>query len=463
MSIANLITTGNKSYQDITIDELVCRNANITNLDANNVIFFNTEIDMLYVGNINALQPASNINLNNNIVCNGNNIVGVNEIDTDILNVNTIQNSNPIVPVEIENDVLLLNSKRIKMTDDVTSTMSTFQGLHIQNEQNASIWLESDSDIVGANHDPVLHLSSRGNETYSVIRTRLTGGFGDLQYFTGQTGGSNFSRHMFYTGQTSNTAKNVLPSFINSSLKFDITGTQVNSYVDYDMNNNDIIKVDNLELNSVSAVGSNIAFNNNVNMQANNILGVNEINTSFLASITGIGGNISILSDLNMLNNNINDVNNINANDVLADMYRINNPNNHVASYSLTRSLSSNTDTILTNWNVLQTSPYINVNPISGIFSPEQGIYCMTYNHFSDHSGSTAYIGVRLTLFPSNQTVYSSIQDSNNLFQPETGFEASQYECLTGYFDGINQYRLNAKMNANSSVSVFNVTITRLF
>lgn len=505
------------------------------------------------------------LSINGNTTINGNlEVTGV--ITADLIDpihsVNEITNlDNPDIlisaPINMNNNNInncdILDAKGIIINADDAPVKSAQHQLHIQDDNgDCKVFLESTT----SGGDNFIDFSQQFRQVAAQIRHRW-GPIGNMQYRTGQLT-NNWGIHEFFVSTVSATAKGIMPTFSNDKLiaSFGGSGTlRINFYNDINCHNVNISNVNNLELETITANTTNVAFNSSINMQSNDILGANNINTSSLSSITGAGGNVAVLSDLNMGNNDINDVgtfrfqttpnldntetrllclntgddvieyreisslnpfnqtlnttdnvtfNNITANDlininrltiqeigglttgnilyfendgsavrvepgcqlqatdIISDMYRINNGNNHVASYSLTRSLSSNTDTILTNWNVIQTSPYINVDPITGIFSPEEGIYSLLYNHVSDHTFANAYIGARLTLL-NGQTVYQSIQQSNDLFLAETGFEASQYESLTGFFDGINQYQIRAKMSANSAVSVFNVTIIRLF
>jgi len=287
------------------------------------------------------------------------------------------------------------------------------------------------------------------------------------------------------------------------------TGTSTLFSKNINMQANNILGVNQLNtstLASITGTGENILILSDLNMTNTNINDANNISSTTITTtnIQNELNNINVLSNLNMtiddtfLNMGGNDINNVDnmtiqsigglteggilyfendssavrvepgcqlqANDIIADYYRFRNPNNNLAIYTQTRSLSANTNTILDNWTTIQSSTFVNVNATTGIFNPtEAGIYAMTYNHTSDHTGTSAYIGVRLVRQSDNQTIYQSIQQSNNLFVAETGFESSQYESLTGYFNGIDSYYLATKMSSASTTSNFVVQIYRLF
>ena len=173
----------------------------------------------------------------------------------------------------------MINDNSFKVTDDITAVESTQTGVHVQNQGNAKLWLEADTER-NFTGDPTISMSGYGNELLYQIDT-VFGPLGCARYTVAQAGG-DLADHEFYTGVCTNSAKNTLNNFSCRTKRFDIGPSQVNSYVDVDLNNNDLLQV--ATISGPNGGTGNVTFNSNINMPARDIT-CNDISiTGFIAN-----------------------------------------------------------------------------------------------------------------------------------------------------------------------------------
>ena len=97
---------------------------------------------------------------------------------------------------------------------------------------------------------------------------------------------------------------------------------------------------------------------------------------------------------------------------------------------------------------------------MTGIFTPVDGLYSMTYSATIATNAGVTEIGARL-VDDLGTTIYTSVVQTTDLFSPETGLEGAQYENLVAYFVTGRTYTLHAKIDANETMD-FHVTISRI-
>ena len=109
MSYANLIQLGEKPSQNLNIKSIVADTIDCVDLDADNIIVNQQDIQNLFVNNINAALPATEITMNDKVLCQGDlevlgNIIG--NITDDDINVNTISTADTN-QIPMENDKIV--------------------------------------------------------------------------------------------------------------------------------------------------------------------------------------------------------------------------------------------------------------------------------------------------------------------------------------------------------------------
>jgi hypothetical protein len=149
-------------------------------------------------------------------------------------------------------------------------------------------------------------------------------------------------------------------------------------------------------------------------------------------------------------------------NDVRANNFYFNDYTNRTCFLSISnKSISSKTDTLLTNWTVDLSSDFVDINPVTGVFYPKTGYYSMIYNALIKTNSSSTKIGARL-VDGDNKTVYSSVVVTDDLFSSETGNEGAQYEILSFFFNSGTSYKLHVKIDSNETMD-FLVKICKTF
>lgn len=269
---------------------------NINNVDVQGVIE-NTSTNVVNMG--------STLDLNdNNLVYTS---VASNDTITTVLAVDTLD-GNIVKETNLNNaQFTSLNSNTVNVNNQVfiknsTQTAGTDQ-IHISNTVNASIWLEADTDNSGESDFAYLTMTEDGNATMHEI----SGGNNTLNITSGSTTGVQGIN--FRNATVVDSAQGTKPTFSGITTGLSVTSTAVDIFRPLDMNNQSISNINNIELESITANTLNISMNSNVNLQANNLLNVNEIDVSTLADITGGSGNIALISDINALDKSINGIN----------------------------------------------------------------------------------------------------------------------------------------------------------
>ncbi len=151
-------------------------------------------------------------------------------------------------------------------------------------------------------------------------------------------------------------------------------------------------------------------------------------------------------------------------NSVTTPSYNITNPNDQQAIYvKFPTAIPANTDGVLSNWTTAQTSNppnRVNVDPVTGIFTPETGLYSFIYQATITSMANVTNMGIRV-VDELNNTIYESVIFTDDLFAPETGKEGSHYQSLVGYFIAGKSYTLHFKIGAPENVG-FTCTISRI-
>lgn len=165
--------------------------------------------------------------------------------------------------------------------------------------------------------------------------------------------------------------------------------------------------------------------------------------------------------DLDMRNNDIVSVDNLTSSTITTPTYNITSSADQKALYSITgRAILANTDTVLIDWFDDKTTSRIGFDQDFGIFEPAEGLYNITFNNNITTTTGNIEMGWRIVDDLGN-TVWVSVVQSSDLYEAETGFEGSQYETLTAYFDGIRTYTFHAKLNAAETCN-FTLSLSRI-
>ena len=202
------------------------------------------------------------------------------------------------------------------------------------------------------------------------------------------------------------------------------------------------------------------------------IEGENNINKGCIG-ISRVGSNICVKMDqtltsseqsylIQVVNNHVKVDEAVDKN-VYVEGIKYKNYVSNIAKYTITnKSLSSNTDVLLDNWTTVMSSPNIDFDPVTGIFTPSNGYYSVTYHScITTNTGGLTEIGARL-VNNLNETVYASVTATSDLFANETGKEGHQYENLGQLFIAGNTYKIHAKIDSNETMD-FDITISKLF
>lgn len=356
------------------------------------------------------------------------------------------------------NNTIKMNDEKIYITDDLITPSNNDCKIHIRDVNDVCLFMESDTDNLVETDNPFIIMTQDGGNMAQRIGIG-GGGLNNTLMFDQSTAlpatapdGYKFTiaNNLTVNGQ------GIPPTFNAQTTKFEINNTLNKSYQNFDMNNNNIVNINDIELETITANTTNIAMNNNINMQANDILNCNQLNVSSIADISGGAGPVVSYADIDLLNNDITSVSNITS-----EFYNTTNVNNKRSIYTISaKAIAMNTDTLLNNWTTVLSSSRVNVNPTTGVFAPVAGLYTLTYQASITTISVASKLGARLVDDLGN-TVYESVIDSSNLFSAETGKDGSQFENLCGYFDGTRTYTIHCKINGNETMD-FQAVISRI-
>ena len=258
----------------------------------------------------------------------------------------------------------------------------------------------------------------------------------------------------FFTGQIVNNG-DVEPSFVSPSRILQMSDVSILANRDLNMDLNNINGV-----NRIDSTNPQIYVDKNLDLNTNDLLNVDI--GAFLTRvqtplITSSGVSTLFGKDVNLQNNDILGVDNI-----YSSNYNIVSPLDQRARYSITgRAISADTDTLLASWTIGNTSTRVQFDETTGVFSPEAGFYTIAYNNNITTTTGNINMGWRIVDDLGN-TGWVSVVRSDALYQAETGFEGSQYETVTVYFDGIRTYTIHTKLNTAETCN-FSLCINRVF
>lgn len=263
---------------------------------------------------------------------------------------------------------------------------------YISNIGDICSWLNADTDNISESDVAYQWFTQdRGFTAMRIANESISNPGSNVYTFTsGAVAAQGFS---FQTANISSATDGVLPTFLSPTDRFRITPTAIHSFVDLDMNGNNIGTVEN----------------------------------------------------------------------ITADQYYLSTVAGRFSEYTITGLIvSANTNTVLVDWTTVTTSLDVNVNPTTGIFTPENGVYSMIYQATSSVLQPTSELGVRLEN-NSGETIYQSIIATSDLMETENGnFQGAQFESMVSPFDGLSTYRIFMKCSNNGTFNL-KVRITRLF
>jgi hypothetical protein len=298
MSIANLINgDSNKTWCDVKADEILCKNIDCINIDADNMIILNNEVEDLYVHNINVKLPNTEINLNNNLDINNN----------DLNNVNTAYiNSIEKVPLALSiysNSDFDMNNNNIKncldvQTDSINANNDT--KITVNNDE----LIKANLLIDNLNVSPVFNSALDFQINSTTCQQMFTGSTACQQWFrrASDMTDSNIicaSNGLVYTSGTNISSSGAYkfrgglsdgltpPSFSSISDYYWITSTETLNYVDFNMQNNDIKNVNDIYVKGMlkNTGAPNIEVGDDLDLLHNDILNCDNL-TNSTANIT---------------------------------------------------------------------------------------------------------------------------------------------------------------------------------
>jgi hypothetical protein len=241
MSYANLIqgTASDKPYQDLKVDTITCRTIDAVNANITNSIVNQEDVQILYVDEINASLPAVEITMNDNV-----HMLGDLTVDGTI--------SGGVSATDI-----LANT--LKLKDGVAVAIGADLELSVENSLISNSWFRS-----GALSDSRVFITGNANERGGEIKSVDIGGLqGGLKYVAGNTASAVAGKHIFSMAELVDNGDD-RPDFITETDVMDIDGTTLNSYVDLDMNGNDIsvntISINGFITNNLGPIVSNESF-----------------------------------------------------------------------------------------------------------------------------------------------------------------------------------------------------------
>jgi hypothetical protein len=378
----------------------------------------------------------------------------------------------------------LINAKdQIKIAENPVKTNNC--AIHIQDTGPACIFIEADIDDVPETDHAYLIMAQDSNFIAYKIGGGGTGLRNSLVFEGGvapPVGASGNDGYYFRLGSIVNNGTGLEPTFNVQNDIFHITRDSIDCYENVDMLNNDIVNVNSVSSSFDPAV--NIRFIDagisddviTIAAPRTTIGGYLDIPGSAnpgSAGLSGIGGrlwnsgtNVNWITTtkttdiLNPYDQDLTTTGDVTFTSVTADNYNITSLDQSSRFVIPSRIIASNTDTELINWNTVTTSSRVNADALTGVFAPVAGLYTLTYQAFIESPVGTIEMGVRIVDDLGN-TIYASVVQSTDLFAPEIGAEAAQYENLTGYFDGIRTYTLHVKLNATETMN-FGINISRI-
>lgn len=427
--MADLLTNGVKSWQKLNVDSINCETMNC----------ISHTIDDLKVRTIEVDPPETEIKFLNNVSMENNDILNIGtlqatniigDIADDIIDVNEInQKDNGFIQI---NNNTVFTTTSVKLTSVGQNSITAPGCLHLQSDGDTCIYLQADRDNVTETDNPLLLATQDGGLQGMQIGLTTDN---ELRFIQGAQADAINGFFEFWTQQMTDNG-DAPPSFSGGSRLMRLDNDEITSDRNLNLNTNDILNVGTIDPDIIETP---VLFNNGLN---------NLVSIDF----TGMDMN----TNLNMGGFPI-----IDASSVESVEYNLRDVNDQRSNYTIgSLAVASNTDTTLTNWTPVLTSSRINVDPVTGIFSPEAGLYSLSYQAVIATNTASTEIGARLVDDLGN-TTWLSVVGTSDLFDLETGWEGAQFENLVGYFDGTRTYTIHCKIDSAETMA-FQVEMSRI-
>lgn len=173
--------------------------------------------------------------------------------------------------------------------------------------------------------------------------------------------------------------------------------------------------------------------------------------------------NVSSLPVNNPFNQELNSNDKVVFETVLSNQYEMKNVIKQTSNYRIRNvTIPEDVDTLLKDFEELNSSDRVKFDIENGIFYPDEGLYTITYSaNITSIQPDATKIGMRIQ-DDLGETVYSNVQDVNGLFTNETRFGTSQFENLVWYFNPDRSYTFHCKLDFKEDVIIL-INISRIF
>lgn len=169
---------------------------------------------------------------------------------------------------------------------DNSQPQSTSQ-IHVADVGNASIFLEADTNNgAGEDERSFIYLTQDGNNTAFSIDNVASGTDNRFRFTAGSTAVN--VGHIFRTSGITNNGPGVIPTFLTPVDRFEIGPSEVDTYVDFNMNSNEIVSCGDIQMASTKNILTNDSY-----IQFSNPLGTTPpAATGFLAFVYKSGADL---------------------------------------------------------------------------------------------------------------------------------------------------------------------------
>ena len=301
MSYQNLILgNGNsKPNQVLNIKSLIADTIECVDLDVQNVISSQQDITTLFVTNINAEIPATEITINDKVmILNDLEVIGniIGNISDDIIDVNEInQKDNGFIQM---NDDTVITSQSLKLTSVAGQNLiSAPNCLHLQSNGDACFYLQAGRDGGLADNPLMWSKSNNGlNGSYMGVSNNQ----GAFQIASGNSTDNTSGRIQLFTANITDNGDNAPGFGMGSIMLADFNETEAEIFRDVNIHTNSLKEVEAIDANNINA-STDIDIKMNDDVVVNGSLSVID-NTNVIDFQENL---ITSYAGLNMNENNI--------------------------------------------------------------------------------------------------------------------------------------------------------------